>query len=132
MLGLKDKSTYEQWTRAFNPTSSYEGSWAEGSKIHFVGIDENGKKGGMVSEIEVNRPAQFVSVKHRGFLDGDTEVTTGDQVEKWAGGYENYTFEEREGLTTLTVDLDTVDEYIGFFEDAYPKALDRLKEVAES
>jgi len=26
MLGLKDKTTYEHWTSAFNPTSTYEGS----------------------------------------------------------------------------------------------------------
>jgi hypothetical protein len=26
MLGLKNKSTYEQWTAAFNPTSTYEGN----------------------------------------------------------------------------------------------------------
>jgi hypothetical protein len=51
MLGLKDKATYEYWTATFNPTSTYEGSWDKGSKILFVGVDENGKKGGMVSEV---------------------------------------------------------------------------------
>ena len=34
MLGLSDKSTYEQWTALFNPTSTYEGSWNKGSKSH--------------------------------------------------------------------------------------------------
>ena len=58
MLGLNDKSTYEYWTSAFNPTSTYEGSWEKGSKIHFVGTDENGKKGGMVSEVAENKPAE--------------------------------------------------------------------------
>ena len=46
MLGLSNKSTYEQWTAMFNPTSSYEGSWDKGSKILFVGVDEKGEKGG--------------------------------------------------------------------------------------
>ena len=36
MLGLTNKSTYEQWTSMFNPTSTYEGSWDKGSKILFV------------------------------------------------------------------------------------------------
>jgi hypothetical protein len=27
MLGINNKSTYEQWTALFNPTSTYEGSW---------------------------------------------------------------------------------------------------------
>jgi hypothetical protein len=131
MLGLTDKSTYEYWTVAFNPTSSYEGNWAKGSKIYFVGLDEHGKKGGMVSCIEENQPGQFVSIKHIGFLDGDTEITTGEQVEKWAGGHENYTYHEHEGITTLTVELDAVDEYIDYFQGTYPTALQKLKEIVE-
>lgn len=131
MLGLKDKSTYEHWTAAFNPTSTYEGSWDKGSKIYFVGVDENGKKGGMVSEIVEHQPARFVSIRHYGFLDGDTEITTGEQVEKWAGGHENYSFHENNGITTVTVDMDAVKDYLDFFNSTYPVALDKLKEVAE-
>jgi hypothetical protein len=131
MLGLKHKSTYEDWASTFNPTSSYEGSWKKGSKIYFIGVDENGKKGGMVSEIEEYQPAKFISIRHYGFLDGDTEVTTGEQVEKWAGGHENYSFQENNGITTVTVDMDSVDEYLDFFNNTYPKALDKLKEISE-
>jgi hypothetical protein len=50
MLGISNKSTYEQWTALFNPTSTYEGNWEKGSKMLFIGIDEQGEKGGMVSE----------------------------------------------------------------------------------
>ncbi len=131
MLGLKDKSTYQYWTAAFNPTSTYEGSWDLGSKIHFVGVDENGKKGGMLSTIVAHQPAQFVSIQHYGFLDGDTEITTGEQVEKWAGGHENYSFEESNGVTTVTVEMDTIEEYLTYFMNTYPAALDKLKEIAE-
>lgn len=131
MLGLNDKSTYQHWTSAFNPTSSFEGSWDQGSKIYFVGTDENGKKGGMVSKVEANQPAKFVSIMHYGFLDGDTEVLTGEQVEKWAGGHENYSFEEVDGKTTVTVDMDTIDDYIDYFEKTYPTALEKLKEISE-
>lgn len=131
MLGLKNKNTYEQWTAAFNPTSTYEGSWNLGSKMLFVGTDENGKKGGMVSEIVANTPAVFVSIKHNGFLDGDTEITTGELVEKWAGGHENYAFEESHGITTVTVSIDVTDEYLEYFNNTYPVALDLLKTLSE-
>lgn len=131
MLGLKDKSTYEYWTKTFNPTSTYEGSWDKGNKILFTGVDENGKRGGMVSKVVDNQSAQFVSIMHLGFVDGDVEVTTGEQVEKWAGGHENYTFTERDGITSVTVDLDTVEEYIEYFNTAYPVALEKLKEISE-
>ncbi len=131
MLGLKNKTTYEYWTSAFNPTSTYEGSWEKGSKIHFVGVDENGKKCGMVSEIIEHNPAKFISIKHYGFLDGDVEVTTGEQVEKWAGGQENYSYQENLGITTVTVEMDAIDEFIDYFNATYPAALDKLKEISE-
>ena len=131
MLGLKDKATYEYWTATFNPTSTYEGSWDKGSKILFVGVDENGKKGGMVSEVTENQPSHLVSIRHYGFLDGDSEITTGEQVDKWSGGLETYRFEENNGTTTVIVDLDTIDDYLDYFKNTYPKAMDKLKEICE-
>jgi len=127
MLGLTDKSTYEAWTAAFNPTSSYEGNWEKGSKIHFVGVDENGQKGGMVSRIADHIPHRFVSIQHIGLLQGGQEVLDGPDVEKWANGFENYTYEENNGSTTVTVDLDAIDEFAGYFEETYPQALEKLK-----
>lgn len=131
MLGLNNKKTYEDWTAIFNPTSSYEGSWDKGSKIYFVGVDENGKKGGMVSEIEEHKPADFVSIRHYGILDRDKEVTTGEQVEQWAGGYENFRFRENNAKTIVSVELDAMDDHLDYFNKTYPKALDKLKEIAE-
>ncbi len=131
MLGLHNKSTYEFWVSVFNPTSTYEGCWDKGSKILFVGTDENGKKGGMVSQVVAHEPAKFVSIRHYGFLDGDKEITTGEMVEKWAGGYENYYFEENQGTTTVTVEMDVIEDYLDFFKNTYPKALEKLKEIAE-
>ena len=66
MLGINSKSTYEQWTALFNPTCTYEGSWDKGSKILFMGTDENGEKGGMVSRIVENIPNHFVTIQHYG------------------------------------------------------------------
>lgn len=131
MLGLKDKATYEYWTAAFNPTSTYEGSWEKGSKMLFTGTDKDGRKGGMVSQIAAHEPASFVSIRHYGFLDGDNEITTGEQVEKWAGGHENYFFREDDGITTVTVEMDSVEEYLDYFKATYPQALDKLKEISE-
>ena len=136
MLGIKSKSTYEQWTSLFNPTSGYEGSWDKGSKILFIGVDENGEKGGMVSRIVENIPNRFVSIQHYGLFKADKEITEGPEVEKWANGFENYTFEENNGPdsnrgTTVIVDLDTPEDFSGYMNQSYPKALDKLKEICE-
>ena len=132
MLGINTKTTYEQWTAVFNPTSSYEGSWEKGSKILFIGVDEHGEKGGLVSRIVENIPYQFVSIQHYGLIKADKEITDGPDVEKWANGLENYTFVENKGTTTVTVDLDTTEDFSDFMNQTYPKALDKLKEICEA
>jgi hypothetical protein len=132
MLGLKNINTYEQWTALFNPSSTYEGKWEKGAKIYFVGTDKDGKRGGMVSEIADLVPSKFVSIRHYGFLDGDKEITQGPEVEKWAGSLENYSFNEHNGVTTLTVEMDTAEDFSDYFKTTWPNALDRLKKLAEN
>ena len=132
MLGIKNKSTYEQWTALFNPTSTYEGNWNKGSKIQFIGVDEHGEKGGIVSEIADNIPNRFVSIRHYGLVKGNVEITEGPDVEKWANGFENYTFEESNGITTVTVDLDTTEDFVDYMNQKYPIALAKLKEICEN
>ena len=131
MLGITSKSTYEQWTSMFNPTSTYEGSWDKGNKILFIGVDEKGETGGMVSRIAENIPNRFVSIQHYGLLKADKEITEGPEVEKWANGFENYSFEENNGITKVTVDLDTTEDFVEFMNQTYPKALEKLKEICE-
>lgn len=131
MLGLNHIDTYEQWTAEFNPTSTYEGSWEKGSKIYFVGTDENGKRGGMVSEIADHIPNKFVSIRHYGFLDGEKEITEGPEVEKWAGSLENYSFQETNGVTTVNVETEISDDYQDYFDSTWPKALHKLKTLSE-
>lgn len=131
MLGIENKSTYEQWVAAFNPTSTYEGSWGKGSKILFIGVDEKGEKGGIVSRIAENIPNQFVSIQHYGLIHGDKEITEGPEVEKWANGFENYTFTANNSATTVTVDLDTTEDFVDYMNEKYPEALDSLKEICE-
>ena len=131
MLGLSNKANYEQWTALFNPTSTYEGNWEKGSKMLFIGTDENGDKGGMVSEIAEHIPCQFISIRHYGLLQANTEITSGSEVEKWANGYENYLFSEQDNQTTLVVDLDTTDDFIEYMNETYPSALEKLRQICE-
>ena len=131
MLGLNNIKTYEQWTSEFNPTSTYEGKWVKGEKMYFVGTDEHGKKGGMVSEIADIVPYRFVSIRHYGILDGENEITKGPDVEKWAGGLENYSLQESNGKTTVLVETDITEDYIDYFNTTWPKALNKLKQIAE-
>jgi hypothetical protein len=132
MLGISNKSTYEQWTAMFNPTSTFEGNWDKGSKMLFVGVDGKGEKGGMVSEIVENILNEYVSIRHYGLVKANAEITTGPEVEKWANGFENYTFQENNGVTTITIELvGLTEDLTGYMNDNWPRALDKLKEICE-
>ena len=129
------KETFKQWTSVFNPSSDYEGgdmegSWTKGSKVLFVGTDKQGKREGMVGYIRENTPNQFVSIEYAGILDGEREITEGPVAEDWQG-FENYTFEEQNGSTTVTVDIDVNDQMVEYFRNTYPKALEKLREICE-
>ncbi len=127
---LEDK-TYREWTKIFNSESHYKGSWDKGAKIVFIGEDDKGNQGGMVSRIRENIPNREVSIEHLGFLEGDLEITSGEKVESWAGAQENYYFDDKGGATELRVEMDVTDEFEDHMKDAWPKALDKLKSLCE-
>ena len=129
---MLDDAPYREWTSVFNPTSRFEGDWSEGSKILFLGTDENGNnEGGMVSRIAENREYEFISIEHLGVIENGVEDTTSEKAQKWAPAYENYTLVEKGGGTEVLVDMDIEEEHKKMFEDMWPKALQKLKEIAE-
>ncbi len=129
---LADK-TYREWTGPFAAGSYYQGSWDKGSKILFLGPGGNGKTSGMVSTIAENRAYEFISIKHLGLVIAGVEDTTSDAAKEWSGARENYTFKETNGATEVQVDLEgnLNDEYTEMFKGMWPKALEKLKELAE-
>lgn len=119
--------TYEQWTAAFCEGSHYKGSWDQGQTIRFFDPEGNG----MVATIAEHRPAEFVSIRHLGFIANGVEDTTSEAVRAWAPSHENYTFTDEAGGTRLRVDADVFGGYEAFMADTWPKALARLKALCE-
>lgn len=129
---MLDDTTYRLWTEAFSPGSYYKGDWHKGSKILFLGPGEKGESG-MVSRIKENRKHEYISIEHLGMVQDGKEDTSSDETKAWAGALENYTFKENNGSTELRIDLtgNFADEFATMFEDMWPKALKKLKEIAE-
>ncbi len=129
MLG---EDTYRQWTSAFNEDSYFKGSWDEGSKMLFLGPNpETGEEGGMLARIKENRLYEFISIEHIGLVMGGVEDTTSEEAQKWAPAFENYTFTEKDGGTEVLVEIDLLEEHVDMFDEMWPKALEKLKEIAE-
>lgn len=117
--------TYREWTSEFTPGSYYVGSWDKGAQIVFL----NPQGFGMKARIAEHRPAEFVS------LEMLSEVRDGvpDVQGQWQEIFENYTFVENDGVTTLNVDIGAIPEdWADFMNATWPKALAKLKAICES
>jgi uncharacterized protein YndB with AHSA1/START domain len=121
-------ASYRDWTSAFMEGSRFEGSWAQGERIRFLAPSGEG----MVAEIAENKPHEFISVRHLGSIANGVEDTQSESVRAWAPAYENYRFTATPEGTTLTIEQDTVAEYEDYMNNAWPKALERLKTLCES
>ena len=113
------------------PGSYYVGDWTTGSKILFLAPNKTGSSSGMVSRIRENRKYEFISIEHMGIVEDGKEDISSEAVKDWAGAQENYTFEELDGTTHLLVELDSADKYKEIFQDIWPKALQKLKQLIE-
>ena len=124
MLG---DATYREWTMVFMPGSYYQGDWSKGSKILFLGPGAPGEKeGGMAAIVAENRPHEFMSLSYH------AEVRNGIEVPMEGNGFENYSLEDKDGGTEVSVDLlNLPEEYADMFNDSWPKALEKLKELTE-
>ena len=87
--------------------------------------------GNFIEHKPENNPSKFVSIKHIGLLVSGKEILEGPDVEKWTGGFENYSFEEINGISSLLVELDVTEDFESYMNESYPKALDKLKEICE-
>ena len=124
---LWSDGSYRQWTSVFAEGSRAETDWKKGSKVLF----HDGKGDGMVSTIIENIPNEFMSIKHLGEVKNGIEDTASEKVKQWAGAMENYTLTEVDGKTELNVDMDIAEEYKDYFLTTWPKALEKIKELAE-
>ncbi|EKE29503.1 MAG: hypothetical protein ACD_2C00160G0002 [uncultured bacterium (gcode 4)] len=124
---MLNDETYRKWTEVFNPTGSYyEWEWKEGSRMLFLGPDENGAVWGMISKIREVRPYDYVSIQHL------WEIMNGkENYYEMQDAQENYTFTEKDGVTHVLVELDSKEEYKNMFEEMWPEALKKLKTLTE-
>lgn len=131
---LWGKSTYSAWTAAFMEGSkvlpektSETDIWKKGNRVRFLGPDNDG----MISEIADNRSNEYMSIRHLGVVSKGVADLESPQSRDWAGSMENYTLKTSDGKTTLTVAMDITEDYLKYFQAAWPQALEKVKSLAE-
>lgn len=125
---LWDEENYETWVSVFCEGSYAISDWNQGSKIYF--LDQNGS--GMNSVIAINKPFETMLFRHLGELKEYVELPETEASKAWSGAEERYDLKENNGVVTVVVTIDLVEKYLDYFNDAFPKALEKLKAIAES
>jgi hypothetical protein len=121
--------TYKEWVSVSWPGSTYQGKWKKGENIRFVSPGQGGTMATLLEE----KPYDSILAKHVAVINPDgSEDRNSDVAKGWIGTLERYTFKENKGTTDLTVEIETTPEWEGMFNDGWPNALAKLKEMCES
>jgi uncharacterized protein YndB with AHSA1/START domain len=115
--------SYRAWTSVFHEGSHAKSDWKEGSRIYFVDNDGSG----MFSIIDKLVPNEQMTFKHLGEVKNGEEITT-----EWAGAEESYFLNSNNGSTALSVTVEMSEEFCGYFENTFPKALQLVKQLSEA
>jgi uncharacterized protein YndB with AHSA1/START domain len=119
--------TYRKWAAVFREGSYAVTDWQTGSKAHFLTPGGDG----IYSLICENRPKEYMEIEHLGEIKDFKEQVQTDEQKSWMGSKEIYSLVEVNGETTLSVSLQSVEDFAEYFSKTFPKALNKIKEIAE-
>ena len=114
---------YGKWSSARNPGTYFEGNWEEVSIMKF--LDQ--KNNGMYNLVEINKENQLLRMKHLGWIiDGELSP------QGWEDSTVTYILEPDDNGTLLKVEVNSLDEFVEFFNTKYPQNLELIKNLSES
>ncbi len=122
---LWQDKTFREWAGIIDPGTYMVGDLKEGNEIQFI----SGNGYGVTSLVEKLVDGEFTLLRHS----ADTQDEGKREREReWTGGQESYSLTEKDGTTTVSVTFDVPPEMEEYFAVNYPKALDRVKILAEN
>ncbi len=120
--------TYTKWTEPFTKGCYYEtSSFSEGNEIRFLAPGGDG----MLSKIVSLKPIEFVAFEHVGIL-MNGEITFFKEKNDNQHYLETYQLVQHKNAVILTAKVDTLDPWEVTLNTTFPKALEIIKELAES
>ena len=121
---LWQDETLREWAGVIDPGTYMVGDLQEGNEVQFISASGYG----VTSLVEKLVAGAFVLLRHRADTQDDGQRK---REQEWTGGEESYSLTEEGNTTTLTVAFDVPPELEAEFQVNYPKALERVKALAE-
>lgn len=122
---LWQDETFREWASLIDPETYMVGELKEGNEVQFISAHGGY---GVTSLVEKYIEGEFLLLRHQ----ADTQDEGKREREKeWTGGAESYALTDNIGATILTVTFDIPPEQEEYFNANFPKALERVKLLAE-
>lgn len=122
---LWQDESFRDWAGLIDPGTYMVGELKEGNQIQFISAENGYGVTSLVDKVIENE--QLVLLHQADTQDSGQNL----RAPEWTGGAEMYELREENGATILTATFDTPDELIELFNTLYPKALDRVRALAE-
>ena len=119
---LFTQDSYKKWASAMNEGTYFEGNWEVGSIMKFLDPQNNG----MYNLVTENIRFKVLGMKHLGWiLKGELSP------QNWEDSTLNYILELSENGTLLKGTVNSLDEFVEFFNSKYPQNFEHIKRLAE-
>lgn len=122
---LWQDTTLREWAGLIDPDTYMVGELKVGNEIQFI----SGNGYGVTSLVEKLIPGEYLLLRHSADTQDEGKL---ERAKEWTGGVESYALAEKNGTATLTVAFDVPPDLEEFFATNYPKALERVKVLAEN
>ena len=121
---LWEDKTFRDWGSIIDEGQYMVGELAEGNEVQFISSEGLG----VTSFIEKLIPNKYLALRQvADTMDSGKEV----RDKEWTGGTESFELTEKNGITNLTVKIDVPPGLEEIFAERFPKALERVKILAE-
>jgi len=119
---LFTQDSYKKWASAMNEGTYFEGNWEIGSIMKFL----DPKNNGMYNLVTENILNKELGMKHLGWiLEGELSP------QNWEDSTLKYILEPTENGTLLKGTVNSLDEFVEFFNSKYPQNFENIKKLAE-
>lgn len=123
---LWEDETFREWSGIIDPETYMKGELKEGHEVQFISAANGYGVTSLVAKLVEN---EYLLFKHQ----ADTQNTGAEEREKeWTGGEESYSLSGNADTTILTVTFTVPPEQEKYFNDVFPKVIERIKELAEA
>lgn len=111
--------SYEKWSSG----NRFEGNWEQGNEMKFF----DAKNNGMFNLVETNVLQKELKMKHLGWIMNGELSPQG-----WEESNISYLLHPIKNGTELKVSVNSLDEFVDFYNGYVPKIFEKIKDLAEN